>query len=965
MPVQFEHKKLTAWCDPSEKGINYLSKRENKPVMKGKPISKKRPIMAALASNLPVDSMSPLELKYLNYSSRLYEERDYIDIRNTILVRWFSNVKEYLTKEKACASIAKQHLSLAHAIYEFLNRFGYINIGFLSNSEQAPLQFNGNNTSNKDHTFKHVVIVGAGIAGIMAAHKLTQLGYKVTMLEARHRTGGRIFTDVNSGYAVDLGASILTGADANPIYTVLNKQIDNIDLYDIGDTGALYDIDGNMVDEYLDKEVEKQFNKLLDAACDLKHAGNSSKRKKYTQTANQPIDMLSLGDILFKMIDEYLDTISNRKKRELHKRILYWHVSNLEYGMGTELKPCSLAHWDQDDEYEIMGQHKFLKQGYSSIVNLLTKNLDIKLGQVVTNIEYSGETIVVSTKPNTVDHVNPIVANNQNFLINDNDDSLFSSENKMNNSDLENSNEKLAHEIMDGAIVSVMDSYLCDAVLITVPLGVLQKRSIYFNPPLPQWKIDAIDRLGMGVLNKLVLTFPYVFWDNEMDYFGSLHEQSERRGHHYLFWNMYPCIAEPVLVALFAGNAAHELENEELDNILTDTMNALRNIFGSDIPNPVKYLKTNWFSDPFATGTYSYIKVGSTGNDMDTLSMPVEEKLFFAGEATWRCHPSTVLGALLSGLREAGRIDYELSKKRNSKHIALRKSPLTISKTESLLTSSPDKSIGLRQSSVFKRKISPNSSVIEELLGNKSPKIDDSILLEYRRLMFSPEVVPHQSSSPRASSLIHLDTASSTASRMDLFEIERAKAQPGESTLSNSVPTSLRLNPDNTSTSRYANMHNIQKQSSRKPIPATNITAYSSIFDSSMVSDSVSKSQPIIISKNQSQARNVPLNMHRSMYRPSFSYRQQYQYSYDDVQQYRYIPHYPSHYMQNSCATNRYENSRQVYTTSSCAFNKGYEDANVYQYVPYCYVYPSYEQPADNSIKLHQRKYQYNAYNSQ
>ena len=48
----------------------------------------------------------------------------------------------------------------------------------------------------------------------------------------------------------------------------------------------------------------------------------------------------------------------------------------------------------------------------------------------------------------------------------------------------------------------------CDAVLCTIPLGVLKepvgsKSHIEFNPPLPQWKRAAIDRLGFGNLNKV------------------------------------------------------------------------------------------------------------------------------------------------------------------------------------------------------------------------------------------------------------------------------------------------------------------------------------------------------------------------------------------------------------------------------------------------------------------------------
>lgn len=59
---------------------------------------------------------------------------------------------------------------------------------------------------------KRVIVVGAGPAGLSAARHLRRMNYQVTILEARHRVGGRVFTDRKTFSApVDLGASIITG----------------------------------------------------------------------------------------------------------------------------------------------------------------------------------------------------------------------------------------------------------------------------------------------------------------------------------------------------------------------------------------------------------------------------------------------------------------------------------------------------------------------------------------------------------------------------------------------------------------------------------------------------------------------------------------------------------------------------------------------------------------------------------
>ena len=83
---------------------------------------------------------------------------------------------------------------------------------------------------------------------------------------------------------------------------------------------------------------------------------------------------------------------------------------------------------------------------------------------------------------------------------------------------------------------------------------------------------------------------------------------------------------------------------------------------------PRETVVTRWKSDEWSRGSYSYVAAGSSGNDYDLMASPVanttlgpaigtaQPRVFFAGEHTIRNYPATVHGALLSGLREAGRI---------------------------------------------------------------------------------------------------------------------------------------------------------------------------------------------------------------------------------------------------------------------------------------------------------------------
>lgn len=70
-------------------------------------------------------------------------------------------------------------------------------------------------------------------------------------------------------------------------------------------------------------------------------------------------------------------------------------------------------------------------------------------------------------------------------------------------------------------------------------------------------------------------------------------------------------------------------------------------------PQPVAYQRTNWTNDPFAFGAFSYLAVGSSPDDRLALRQSVDDRLFFAGEATSDANPGTVYGARASGVRAA------------------------------------------------------------------------------------------------------------------------------------------------------------------------------------------------------------------------------------------------------------------------------------------------------------------------
>jgi monoamine oxidase len=213
----------------------------------------------------------------------------------------------------------------------------------------------------------------------------------------------------------------------------------------------------------------------------------------------------------------------------------------------------------------------------------------------------------------------------------------------------------LGHEVRQidytGYLVDVLTnhgSYHAYQVLVTVPLGVLQAGKIAFNPSLPRTKREAIRKTRMGVFNKVFLKFDKVFWDADFELIGYMGD-----GDWPEIINFHKITGNPVLLAFSAGATGAANESLPDAEIVKSLMDCLRKMYGENIPEPSGFQVTRWNSDPFSLGSYSYTPVGSKQSYRRQIGMPVENKVFFAGEATSQFFPATVHGAFLSGVRAA------------------------------------------------------------------------------------------------------------------------------------------------------------------------------------------------------------------------------------------------------------------------------------------------------------------------
>ncbi|PWA51412.1 flavin containing amine oxidoreductase family protein [Artemisia annua] len=536
--------------------------------------------LIALTAGFPADILTEQELEagVVSVIGGI-EQVNYILIRNHIITKWRENVFNYVTKDMFVNVVPSHCLKLLDSAYNYLLSHGYINFGVAPLiKERIVSESNGVKKGN-------VIVIGAGMSGLGAARQLMSFGYKVTVLEGRKRAGGRVYTKKMEGgnrvAFADLGGSVLTGTHGNPL-GILARQL-SYGLHKIRDKCPLYGLDGKPVDGEVDARVELAFNQLLDKA---------SKLRMLMGEVSQDV---SLGAALetFWEADDLEET-----------SLFNWHLANLEYANAGLLSRLSLAFWDQDDPYDMGGDHCFLPGGNGRLVQALAENVPIQYEKTVNAIRYGSDGVQV---------------------------------------------------VVNGGQVFEGDICLC-----TVPLGVLKSGSIKFNPELPQRKLDGIKRLGFGLLNKVAMLFPTLFWGTDLDMFGHLSDDPSRRGEFFLFYSYATVAGGPVLMALVAGEAAHSFESMPPTDAVTRVLQILRGIYepqGIEVPEPIQTVCTRWGSDPFCLGSYSNVAVGSSGDDYDILAESVGDgRLFFAGEATTRRYPATMHGAFLSGLREAANI---------------------------------------------------------------------------------------------------------------------------------------------------------------------------------------------------------------------------------------------------------------------------------------------------------------------
>ncbi|XP_060552218.1 lysine-specific histone demethylase 2-like [Ruditapes philippinarum] len=535
-----------------------------------------------MAMALPPDQLSEDELLYFPEFKGIFL-KFYLIIRNTILVLWNLNIKNWVTRERCMNYVIMRGLSRVwitihvDRILFYLTLKGYINHGVALPAKE--IQF----IEPPDENFqKHpVIIIGAGLSGLSAARQLTNFSVQVTVLEAGDHIGGRAVDGGSSKFNTQ--SHMVVGCYNNPI-VILCKQAD-VKVKELGDSCVLLSDGGEIVDDKIDKRMQFHFEAMLDI--------NKQLRKEQDKD-------ISLLDQFTELHNQFKDE-SGIKFTKLEESLLRFHRSNLEYACGSNLGNISSLFWDQNDEYpQFHGPPVLVQDDFSKVLDKLAKDIQIVKNSPVTSIDYTDEAIKVTC--------------------------------------------------------SSGESFLASKVIVTVPLHVLKEKKIEFTPALPE---DKNVNLGCGHVEKVMLEFPDKFWSKtvkECGMFGQILSTSTVPGLFDVFYDISQD-DRAMLATYISGDAVNILKDKTDEQAVEMCMQTIKAAFCKQtVPEPSNYQVSRWYKSEHIGMSYSYIPTNCEPEAFDNLEKDVNEKIYFAGEATHKQYHQTLAGAYISGLREAEKI---------------------------------------------------------------------------------------------------------------------------------------------------------------------------------------------------------------------------------------------------------------------------------------------------------------------
>lgn len=217
----------------------------------------------------------------------------------------------------------------------------------------------------------HVLVIGAGMAGLGAAVRLAEGGARITVVEARDRIGGRTHTSLLwPDLPVDMGASWIHGTKGNPV-AELARSLGLCLTPTTYDRSVSRDHRGRPVD----------FIKPAKRALRL------------VEQARKAVDDLE-ADV---SLETAITTFPNWQALDEQGRAVNRLAINTRIEHEYSGDWARLSAWHFDDGEDWPGEESVITPGFGPIIQHLGRGLDIRLGEPITALAPLAQGVAVTT----------------------------------------------------------------------------------------------------------------------------------------------------------------------------------------------------------------------------------------------------------------------------------------------------------------------------------------------------------------------------------------------------------------------------------------------------------------------------------------------------------------------------------------------------------------------------------------
>ncbi|KAA1475714.1 amine oxidase [Dentipellis sp. KUC8613] len=444
--------------------------------------------------------------------------------------------------------------------------------------------------NEKSQNDVQVLILGGGVAGVIAARSLHEKGIdNFKIVEARDELGGRMnafkFGAPGKQVTLELGANWIQGTQtgdgpANPIFELAKKHNLSAQVSDYYDSMTTYDYTGAV--DYIDT-----FNKAIDAYTNLTIIGGG-------RVPNALVDTTSRTGY----------SLVGVKPKTAQELASEYYMFDWEYAQTPEQTSWIASSWANNFTYDP-------DQGGFSDGNLLS-------------IDQRGFAHLIKAEAD--EFLKP-----EQVLLNTTVKSIAYSA------------HGVSVTLVNGTKISA------DYAITTFSLGVLQNDDITFDPSLPEWKQEAIQSMTMATYTKIFLQFPENFW---FDTQFALYADRERG--RYPVWQsldikgFFP--GSGIVFVTVTGDYSQRIEALPDSQVQDEVLGVLRSMYPNvTIPDPIAFHFPRWFEDPLYRGSYSNWPSSFVSDHHENLRATLQERMWFTGEAMSQKYFGFLHGAYFEG----------------------------------------------------------------------------------------------------------------------------------------------------------------------------------------------------------------------------------------------------------------------------------------------------------------------------